>query len=113
MYIMFTATRLFQDFSQDQKRPLSLSRFQPRTSLTQPMPEINSRVLNILSKRLLTEFINPRDAGPIKDVINVVTLQSQRLPLPERLAPRPTKVGTLDLNKHLLLVITRVDSLPL
>jgi hypothetical protein len=77
------------------------------------MPEINSRVLNILFKRLLTEFINPRDAGPIKDVINVVTLQSQRLPLPERLAPRPTKVGTLDLNKHLLLVITRVDALPL
>ena len=77
------------------------------------MPEINSRVLNILFKRLLKEFINPRDAGPIKDVINVVTLQSQRLPLPKILAPRPTKVGTLDLNKHLLLVITRVDALPL
>ncbi len=55
-------------------------------------------------KRLFEEFVNPRDAGPIKVVINEVSLKSQGLPLPERLAPRPTKPGTLDLTAANLLV---------
>lgn len=61
-------------------------------------------MLNVLFKRLFDEFENPRDAAPIKAVINEVALKSQGLPLPERLAPRPTKPGTLDLTAANLLV---------
>jgi hypothetical protein len=34
-------------------------------------------VLNVLFKRLLEEFENPRDAAPIKEVIAAITRQSQ------------------------------------
>lgn len=62
------------------------------------------RVVNVLLKRLVSEFPDPRTLGPLKDIIEHVVLQSQGLPLPERLAPRHTKTGTLDLTAATLFV---------
>ena len=59
---------------------------------------------NWLQPRLLGEFANPRDALEIREVLHIVSLKSQNLPLPERLAPRPTRPGTLDLTAANLLV---------
>lgn len=64
----------------------------------------NCRVVNIFLKRLLSEFTDQREAAPLKDIITNIILQSQGLPLPERLAPRHTKTGTLDLTAATLFV---------
>ena len=64
----------------------------------------NCRVVNIFLKRLLSEFTDQREAAPLKDIITKIILQSQGLPLPERLAPRHTKTGTFDLTAATLFV---------
>lgn len=64
----------------------------------------NCRVVNVILKRLLSEFADSRASGPLKDIIQHIILQSQGLPLPERLAPRHTKTGTLDLTAATLFV---------
>jgi hypothetical protein len=61
------------------------------------------RVLNVIMKRLLAEF-DPRAAGPLKEIIHHVSLEAQGLPMPERIAPRKTKLGTLDLTASTLFI---------
>ena len=61
------------------------------------------RVLNVIMKRLLDEF-DPRAAGPLKEIIHHVSLEAQGLPMPERIAPRKTKLGTLDLTASTLFI---------
>lgn len=67
-----------------------------------------SRVVNIVLKRLVAEFPN-RSSGPLKQLIQECILISQGLPLPDRLAPRHTKEGTLDLTASTLF-ITHIES---
>lgn len=62
-----------------------------------------SRVLNVTMKRLLAEC-DPRAAGPLKEILHHVSLESQGLPMPERLAPRMTKLGNLDLTAATLFI---------
>ena len=62
------------------------------------------RVVNIILKRLMQHFPDPRQSGPIKDIIHLLTIQAQGIPLPERLAPRHTKIGSLDLTASTLFV---------
>jgi hypothetical protein len=40
----------------------------------------------------------------LRELINSIILKAQGLPLPEKLAPRHTKAGTLDLTAATLLV---------
>ena len=63
-----------------------------------------SRVVNILLKRLLNQFVNPRDAAPLKDLLHSLSQDAQRLPIAQRLAPRKSKPGTLDLTASRLFV---------
>ena len=63
------------------------------------------RVVNIIIKRLFSHFPSPAQTGPISEVVNLLTLQSQGLPLPERLAPRHTKAGSLDLSASVLFIL--------
>ena len=62
------------------------------------------RVVNIILKRLMQHFPDPGQSGPIKEIINKLTLEAQGIPIPERLAPRHTKVGSLDLTASTLFV---------
>ncbi len=55
-----------------------------------------SRVVNILMKRLLGEFDNPRQAAPLKDLIHSVSQDAINLPMAQRLAPRKSKPGNLE-----------------
>ena len=55
-----------------------------------------SRVVNILMKRLLGEFENPRQAAPLKDLIHSVSQDAINLPMAQRLAPRKSKPGNLE-----------------
>ena len=64
----------------------------------------NSRIVNILLKRLLGEFDDPRKSAPLRALIGQLTSEVRSLPLNEQLAPRPTKAGTLDLTASTLLV---------
>lgn len=63
-----------------------------------------SRVVNVLAKRLLTEFDNPRHASPLKDLYFSLSQDAQRLPIAQRLAPRKSKPGTLDLTASRLFI---------
>lgn len=62
------------------------------------------RVVNIIFKRLLNTFTDPRQAGPLKDIVAHLTLEAQGVPYAHRLAPRPTKMGSLDLTASTLFV---------
>ena len=54
------------------------------------------RIVNIFFKRLLDKFPQPAVSGPLKDIVVRLTAEAQNLPLTSRLAPRHTKVGSLD-----------------
>lgn len=64
----------------------------------------NGRVVNIIFKRLLATFPDPRQSGPLKEIVAQLTLEAQGIPLGERLAPRHTKMGNLDLDASTLFV---------
>jgi hypothetical protein len=60
------------------------------------------RVINIILKRLTVQF--PPAGRLIREEVDRLTLQARGLPIPERLAPRLTKQGTLDLTSSNLFV---------
>ena len=62
------------------------------------------RVVNIIFKRLLSQFADPCVVAPLKHIIHHLTAEAQGLPVTHRLAPRHTKVGSLDLTASTLFV---------
>lgn len=66
-----------------------------------------SRVVNILLKRLLDEFDDPRKAAPLRALIAKLTTQAHMLPVAQQMAPRATKAGTLDLTASTMLITSK------
>lgn len=64
----------------------------------------NGRVVNIIFKRLLATFPDPRQSLPLKEIVAQLTMEAQGVPTGERLAPRHTKMGNLDLTASTLFV---------
>jgi hypothetical protein len=56
-----------------------------------------SRAVNVMAKRLLTEYDNPRDS-PVKDLYISLSQDAQCLPIAQRLSPCKNMPGTLDLT---------------